>query len=103
MNRAFGVLVIIGIGVGGRAAAPNPVPPPSEVSLLVVENLYTPGKGVETRRLVRVGFRDGKMQPPVTVWEGTPRLFDGFWRHHLVQNRYVVTASAGVIDVFEKK
>jgi hypothetical protein len=37
------------------------------------------------------------------VWEGPSDFFSVAWKHQIVGNRFVVTATGGVIDVWEKR
>jgi hypothetical protein len=105
VNRAIVIALAMCVAASGAAqppVAPAPRPAVGEVSLLVVENVNTPGRGVEYQRLLRVAFRKGVMQPPEAVWEGFVR-FHSWTRLQLVQNRYVVTEQTVVIDLVTGK
>src|SRR5581483_9009549 len=82
------------------APAPRPVKP--ELSLIVIDLVSNPD-GSSPYRVLRVGFRNGVMFPPETIWEGEPRFFGLFRRHRLVADRYLVSGYGGIVDIPEKK
>jgi hypothetical protein len=81
------------------APAPRVVKP--DVSLLVIDSVK-----VDEDRLYRVqrtGFRNGKPLPSETIWVGEESFVISYWGVKIVNDRYLVTGSGGVLDVREKK
>jgi hypothetical protein len=107
MSRACAVCVLLACGTLRAADEVPPAPPPHpalpQLSLVLVENVVGPRGTVDTRRVVRVGVRNGKLHPAVTIWEGEQRFFGHFGGHHLVGARYLATKFGGVIDLRDKK
>jgi hypothetical protein len=106
MSRAIVIALAVTVAALGSAqppVAPAPRPAVGEVSLLFTQ--WTPNKdGVETtHRLLRVRFRSGVMQEPEVVWEGERAFLSELSYHRLIDNRFLMTASGGVLDVVAKK
>jgi hypothetical protein len=112
MSRAIVIALGVTVAASGSAqppVAPAPRPAVGEVSLLLAGEVRDKEGKTTAQRLVRVRFIRGAMQPPETVWEEKGSFFErkesffnvvGYAR--LYQNRYVVTAGGGVIDVVTK-
>jgi hypothetical protein len=86
----------------------NQAPPPRAVkpdmSLVYIEWIFSDGDEPNRTRIHRLGFRNGKMLPAETVWEGEEDFLNvGFRDQTVVANRYFVTERGGVIDLREKK
>lgn len=106
MSRVFvmGFLLVLGTAVAAAPpVAPEPRPALPQISLVVVEEVTGPSGGVDRRRVLRVGVRNGKLQPAETIWEGNERFLGHFGGHRIVGNRYFVTKFGGVIDMQAKK
>ncbi len=73
-------------------------PPGTDASLVVAENFSA--RPEHRIRVVRYDFKNGRVQPPETLWEGSYRDF--FGAEALIENRYLVCSWGGVIDLQEK-
>lgn len=96
VTGALGLAAWLGPKLRTRPAHP---PADGDVSLLVLVHLPTENR----HQLVRFPFKNGEPQPAETVWEGSWDFFGVAWKHQVVGNRFVVTATGGVIDVWEKQ
>lgn len=101
---AFLLFVLAGaVSAAEVPIAPQPRPALPQRSLVVVEEVTGPSGTVDTRRVLRIGVRKGKLLPAETIWEGDQRFLGHFGRHRLVGDRYLVTDFGGVIDLCDKK
>jgi hypothetical protein len=106
MSRACAICLLL---VGGSArpddvpVAPQPHPALPQLSLVVVEEVTGERGTVDTRRVLRVGVRNGQLLSAETIWEGDQRFLGHFGGHRLVGDRYLVTRFGGVIDLRDKK
>jgi hypothetical protein len=88
------------LGVKFRPRAPA-TPPAGDASLLLLVHLTGPDGAVDRHRLLRVPFTNGAPAAPETVWEGPPGLFNYPGADRVINDRYVVTTTGCVIDVWE--
>ena len=107
MVRIAVACVLFVLGVAGAAeppVAPAPRAALPQWSLVVVEEVTGEGGTVDTRRVLRIGVRNGKLLPAEKVWEGDQRFLGHFGGHHrVVADRYFVTKFGGVIDLRDGK
>src|SRR5262245_18197300 len=83
--------------------APQPRPARPDLSIVVIE-LVPKAEGIaHTGRVGRAGVRNGRLIPSETIWEGDPRFVNSFSKHHVVQDRFLVTNSGAVFDINQKK
>jgi hypothetical protein len=76
-------------------------PTDPDASLVVTESLHD--KPEHRTRVVRYDFKNGRVQPPETLWEGSYQRFGSLGGlPPIVANRYLVAASGSVIDLQEK-
>ncbi len=102
LGAAALAFVVVRYSIARMETVP-PAPPPRLVapdqSLILVEEVPNQEGVVDTRRLVRLDFRDGIKRPPKTVWEGDQRFLGHFGGHRLLGDRFLVTRYGGVIDL----
>jgi hypothetical protein len=103
MSRACLAVLLLAAGAVAVEPAPAPRPALPQISLVVVEEVAGPTGTVDTRRVLRVGLRNGKLQPAETVWEGDQRFLGHSGGHRVVADRYFVTKFGGVIDLRDGK
>jgi hypothetical protein len=85
----------------GPGFRPRPDPPDRDgLALVLLENVTGPDGRAESQRVLRVAVRSGEVTPAETVWEGDVSFFAHHDRHHLLDGRYVVAATGGVIDTW---
>ncbi len=75
----------------------KPIGPPGDANLSLLVLVYGSSN---SHQLLRVEFESGEPMPPEVVWEGSPSFFDT--RNQIVDERYVVASTGGVIDVWAK-
>jgi hypothetical protein len=106
MARVFAACAFLALGsvvAGAPPVAPAPRPVLPQISLIVVEEVTGTEGTVDTRRILRVGVRNGKLLPAETVWEGDQQFLSHFGGHRVVADRYFVTKYGGVIDLRDGK
>jgi hypothetical protein len=107
MSRLGFVVVVLAAGSAAAAelpAAPEPRVALPQIALVLVEEVTGPRGTVDTRRVLQVPVRNGKLLPAEKVWEGDQRFLGHFGGHHrVVADRYLVTRSGGVIDLRDGK
>ena len=76
-------------------------PTDPDASLVVAEMLHDQPE--HRTRVVRYDFKNGRMQPPETLWEGSYHRFgDLGGRPPIIENRYLVAGNGSVFDLREK-
>ena len=75
-------------------------PTDPNASLVVTEFLHDMPE--HRTRVVRYDFKNGRVQPPETLWEGPSHRFGSLGLQPIIENRYLVSASGSVIELQEK-
>jgi hypothetical protein len=75
-------------------------PTDPDASLVVTEFLHDQPE--HRTRVVRYDFKNGQVQPPETLWEGSSHRFGSLGMQPIIANRYLVAWTGSVIDLQEK-
>lgn len=107
--------LLIGLGVWWRTRprpgaefgpavlhATGPLGPTDPDASLVVTEMHH-DEPVHRTRVVRYDFKNGRVQPPETLWEGSYRRLGGLGLSPpIIENRYLVAGNGSVFDLREK-
>ena len=86
----------------GIFAESDTKPKSVDPALYIIENIPEDGV-IKKRALVRISLSDAGKLERQTVVTTDASFFNHFGRHRLAENRYVVTANGGVIDLESKQ
>jgi hypothetical protein len=93
----------LGVEIGAAVLhSTGPLGPPApDASLIVTEHEAEGGK-VTRCRVVRYDFKNGRLQPSETLWEGSSNRFGHPSTRPIIDNRYLCSWNGSVIDLQEK-
>src|SRR6185369_6185324 len=99
------VLAVVGLTawLGSKSRdRKHTTPPDGDASLLVLVWHRGPDGSVNRRQLLRVPFKGNEPQPTEVAWEGA-HLFGAHRANRIIDDRYLVTATGCIIDLWEKR